>query len=415
MLLEALLTLCYDVILASVSAPWILARRFKKQKGPNLSERLGLKIPNSGGRPVIWIHAVSVGETKAARPLFLRLKKIYPDAFFLVTHATQTGHEEAKRSLASADHFAYLPLDLSFVVRRWAKALKPTHFILIEGDFWWNLLNALKNVRCKLTLVSGKISKKSASRFAKIPFFAKRLFGLFDVFCVKSEEESARFAPFRKTIHITGNIKFDLEPMSVISLPLPLQSNLPTLTIASTHPLEEKLLLEALHPLLPRLKIFLAPRHPERFSEVELLLKEKNISFIRWSEKEKATGHETIVLMDCMGQLPVCYAHSLLTLVAGSFIDHIGGHNVLEPCLYGCPSLFGPHAFSQKELTAHVLHAKAGLEIGIKDICVTIEKLMDNPLLLKEMQTAARNLFADGGKATEKTVSLIEGVRDAAP
>ncbi|MCC6127834.1 MAG: hypothetical protein IT584_01355, partial [Chlamydiae bacterium] len=196
------------------SALWILARRFKKQKGPNLSERLGLSIPDTSAKPVIWIHAVSVGETKAARPLFLRLKIAYPDAFFLITHATQTGYEEAKRSLASADSFAFLPLDLSLVVRRWVKALKPTHFILMEGDFWWNLLSALKKQKTKLVLVSGKISGKSASRFRKIPFFAKKLFGLFDVFCVKSEEEAFRFAPFRNLLHVTGNIKFDLEPAS---------------------------------------------------------------------------------------------------------------------------------------------------------------------------------------------------------
>lgn len=404
-------TPAYDLAVAIGAFFWLIIKRFKKGPlKPSLSERLGFSIPDPGNKAVIWIHAISVGETKAARPLFLLLKKAYPDAFFLVTQTTFTGQGEARRSLSTADAFAFLPLDFSWIMRRWVKKLKPTYFILIEGDFWWNLLKNLKAQKTKIILASGKISKKSASRFQKVPFFAKKLFGFFDLFCVQNEEQADRFASFRKILEITGNLKFDLEPSSTLDSPLnPFQK--PSITIACTHAKEESMLLSELEPFFPNLSIFLAPRHPERFDEVENLLRERKISYIRWSELEKALGSETVILIDAMGKLPFCYAKSFLSIVAGSFVPHIGGHNVLEPCLYGCPSLFGPYTYSQTELSAHVLKAKAGLQIELQNVQTTFRELFENPSLLENMKEAAKHLFSSGKGTAQKTFSLLQEKR----
>ena len=401
-------------LLALGYVPRLVWDWWKGKRGARLAERLGLRIPDAGERAVIWIHAVSVGETRAARPLFLKLKSEFPDAFFLVTHATWTGMEEAKRSLKEADGFAFLPLDFSWVMRRWAKKLRPTHFVLIEGDFWFNQLTALKMVGAQIVLASGKISERSAARFRKISFFAKRLFGLFDVFGVQSEEYAALFAPFVKEVHVTGNLKFDVEPQEIPVQEIEMLRKRKIITLSCTHEPEEELLLDVLEPLFSRLMIFLAPRHPERFQAVSELLQKRKIPFGRWSEKEKLSGLETVILVDAMGQLPFCYAKSELAIVCGSFTSRIGGHNVLEPCLYGCPSLFGPHMHGQKELSSYVIKAGAGQQIRLDETLSALEQLLREPSSLEEMRKKAATLFSSGRGSAEKTILLMKKKKNLA-
>ncbi len=403
----------YDLLLLLLSLgciPKLLKDGWRGKRGASLMERLGMRVPDAGGKAVIWIHAVSVGETKAAQPLFLRLKREFSEAFFLVTHATWTGKEEAKRSLGSADAFAFLPLDFSWIMRRWAKKLKPTYFVLIEGDFWFNQLSALKREGTRIVLASGKISERSARRFGFFSFFAKRLFGMFDLFCVQHDEYAARFAPFVRDVYVTGNLKFDVEPQEIKGK-LAQPPGRQVLTIACTHDPEEELLLTVLEPMFSRLMIFLAPRHPERFDAVEKLLIRKRISFLRLSQLENASGQETVILVDAMGQLPFCYANSRLALVGGSFTDRIGGHNVLEPCLYGCPSFFGPYMQGQKELTSHVLSMGAGQQIALHEVLPILERFFSDSRFFEEMKHGADRLFSSGKGSAEKVIFLMREKR----
>jgi len=404
----------YDALLtvfAIGSLPKLVLDRWKKKKKrPTFSERLGFKIPDPKGMPVIWIHAVSVGETKAAEPLFQKLRILYPDSFFLITNGTATGHMEAKRSLAAAHAFAFMPLDFSWIQRRWAKALRPTHFILMESDFWYNQLCALKEQKTKLILVSGKLSERSAARFLRFSFFSKKLFGLFDVLCVQNEEHAARFSPFSTNIHVTGNLKLDTLPQKVDLAPVEALIQQRAITLASTHAPEEEELLKALKPLFPDLLIYLAPRHPERFDLVEKILISEQISYIRWSQISYRTGKETVILIDSMGQLPICYSLSKLAIVAGSYTDKVGGHNLLEPCLYGCPTLFGPHTYSQKEFSTKLLAAKAGLQVQLSDLEQTVRRLLENPAHLQEMSRSAATLISTNRGAADRTIAAVQQI-----
>ncbi|MBS0625381.1 MAG: 3-deoxy-D-manno-octulosonic acid transferase [Verrucomicrobia bacterium] len=397
----------YDALLALFavgSLPKVLWDRWKKKKKrPTFAERLGLSVPDLKGRPVIWIHAVSVGETKAAQPLFRRLKVRYPDSFFLITNGTATGQAEAKRSMPDADAFAFLPLDFSFIMRRWAKKLRPTHFILIESDFWYNQLRFLKKENTRLILASGKLSERSSARFRKFPFFAKKLFGLFDLLCAQNGEYAARFAPFASKIEVTGNLKLDIEPKPVDLTPYAHLPR-PAMTIACTHDPEEREILEALKPL--KFLTFLAPRHPERIGSVEQILQNLSIPYILWSQVQKRTN-ENLILIDSMGQLPICYSLSQFAVVAGSFTDKVGGHNLFEPCQYGCPSLFGPHTYTQKEFTAKILEAKAGLQLPLSELASTLQKLLEKPAFLQEMRAAAAQLSTSNRGAADRTCNLI--------
>lgn len=387
-------------------APKLLFDRLKKgKKHPELLQRLGFKVPQVPN-PAIWIHAVSVGEVKAAQPLFLALKKAHPNSFFLITTTSATGQAEAKRSLPTAHAFAYLPIDLSWVVKRWVKKVNPIQFILIESDFWPNLLKTLKKNGTKITLVSGKMSERSAKRFRFFLPFAKRLFAHFNALCVQNEDHYQRFFPLvpdPKRLHITGNLKLDIEaaPIQPISLPLP------TITVSCTHPSEEESLLNVLlgGPWL----ILLAPRHPERFQEVAQMLTTKKIPFSRWNDPKK-TG--PLILVDAMGQLPICYASSKLAILGGSYVTHIGGHNILEPCLYGAPVLFGPYTFGQKELVKKVEEAQAGHTVPLSELRSFVEKFFANTTLEMKMKAGAIQVIKSGRGATLKTLPFLKALVD---
>jgi 3-deoxy-D-manno-octulosonic-acid transferase len=388
-----------------IIAPKLLIDRvFKGKRHPGLLQRLGFHIPK-GDRPVIWIHAVSVGEVKAAQPLFEELRQKEPNAFFLITTTSATGQAEAKRSLSEADAFAYLPVDLTWIVNRWVKQLNPCRFILVESDFWFNLLTALKKNRTQISLVSGKMSERSARRFKRFSFFSKKLFSLFDHLCVQNEEQLQRYAPLiadSSRLHATGNLKLDIKPQKIEG-----RLDLPELviTISCAHPTEEELLLDALQG--GGWFIILAPRHPERFEAVAELLIKKNIPFSRWSRPKK---EGRVLLVDEMGRLPICYAHSRLAILGGSFVTHIGGHNVLEPCLYGSPVLFGPHMQGQAELAKRTLDAGAGLQAHPSQIRSIVNEFFNDIKKEEAMRKAAHELIQSSRGSTLHTLNVLLGV-----
>ncbi len=387
-----------------IVAPKLLIDRvFRGKRHPGLLQRLGFGIPKAD-RPVIWIHAVSVGEVKAAQPLFRELRQKEPNSFFLITTTSATGQAEAKRSLAEADAFAYLPVDLTWVVNRWVKQLNPRHFILVESDFWYNLLAALKKNGTHIALVSGKMSERSARRFKQFSFFARKLFSHFDQLCLQNETHLQRYAPLvadPAKLHLTGNLKLDIKPQAIegrLDLPQPV------ITISCTHATEEEWLLDALQG--GEWFIILAPRHPERFESVAELLARKNIPFSRWSSPQKNTK---VLLVDAMGQLPICYAHSRLAILGGSFVTHIGGHNVLEPCLYGTPVIFGPHMQGQAEFAQRAIESGAGLQVPLSNIRSTVVEFLNNPKKEESMRKSARELIQSGRGSTIRTLSVLLG------
>lgn len=373
----------YDLIL-------LLLTLFVSIKKPHHFRRLFEKIPDPKGKEVIWIHAVSVGEAKSVKTLFTSLRSAYPSAYFLVTTTTATGQEEARRSLAGADAFTFLPIDLRWVVGRWVKRLSPKLFILVETDFWPNLLSFIKKLGGKTVLVSGKLSERSANRFALVPFFAKKLFNLVDHFFVQTSEDADRFRSYVEPdrIHIGGNLKLDYSPTQVDTSFFQEKIGLtePAITLSCTHAPEEEELLDRLP--LDRYFFFLVPRHPERFEEVAQILEKKKIFYFRWSRLAERRGGERVLLVDAMGQLPICYSLSRLAVVAGSFQPHVGGHNILEPCFYGIAVFFGPYMFSQKELVSKVLAAGAGKQVDYSAISAAINTFFSSSEEAKMCQAA---------------------------
>ncbi|MBI5272656.1 MAG: hypothetical protein HY861_01575 [Chlamydiia bacterium] len=386
-----------------------LPRLIKK----SVRDRFFPSIPDPQGKEVIWIHAVSVGEIKSAKNLFATLRYQKQAAFFLITTTTATGQAEARRSLPGAHAYRHLPFDISWNIHRWVNRLRPSLFILIESDFWPNLLSSIKKQGGRTALVSGKISERSAKRFSWIRPTAKLLFDSLDLLIVQNEEHQKRFLPLctPSRLHIGGNLKLDLRPEPVdraywqnILCP----AN-PIITLSCTHAPEEERLLE----LLPLSTIFLilAPRHPQRFEEVASILKKKQIPFFRWSRLQDFSQEKQVLLIDAMGKLPICYSLSRLAIVAGSFTHTVGGHNCLEPCLYGIPVLFGPHTFGQREIVSRILETNSGRETSYASVKSDIERFLNTPLEEEAMKKGAYALTEPGQGSTEKTLALLFGIQ----
>ncbi|MGR3973110.1 MAG: 3-deoxy-D-manno-octulosonic acid transferase [Candidatus Rhabdochlamydia sp.] len=393
---------------------WIWEMVLSRKHHRSFLEKLGLKTtpfkPTSDG-PRIWIHSISVGETKSVAPLAAHIQKEIPSAVVMVSTVTETGQAEAKRSLPFAQHYFYLPFDFSWNIKRVLKQLQPDLLILVESDFWLNLIRLAPRV----VLVNGDISERSFSRFKKIPFFTKRLFRNIDLLCVQSETFASRFKqlgidPYR--IAVTGNLKFD-HPLPLIDLAewkckLKIDPQDQVITLGSTHEKEEEFLLEALIPLLQErreVKLFVAPRHPERFNKVAELLRKKKIPFTFFSQGNKEKNSCQVTLIDAMGVLPACYRVSQIAIVGGSFIPHIGGHNIIEPAMMGIPVLFGPYMQGQQDLVESVQKG-AGRQVTLEEIGDVVKELLSTPS--HAMSQAGLLLAQQMQGSTYRTWKLIQ-------
>jgi len=387
---------------------------WSKYKGTILY-RLGLKSPNLqlSSAPIIWIHAVSAGETKAAIPLVAQLQQTFPSAQIVVSNTTRTGHMEAKKSLPQAKAHFFLPLDFSWIMRRLVKQISPSALFLVESDFWFHLVYHVKKAGGKVVLVNGKISERSYKRFQFFSYFTRKLFSLFDLLLVQNNTYFKRFSHLADThkIHITGNLKWDVQPDLLSSsqkedLKERLKLANKTIIIASTHDPEEKWLLEKLDllwQLFPTLKVLIAPRHPERFQNVSSLLQKKNYSYALSSNPSQITGEEQVILIDQMGQLTKLYQIVDLAIVGGSFVSHVGGHNIFEPVSVGTPVLFGPHMHTQRDLQQQILAARSGLEITLDSLVETISKLLSSPLSISQNNSPMQG-------AAKKTIDFLRNV-----
>jgi len=421
------LTLLYDIILyllALLALPKMLfSFLFQKKYRQNFLPRLGIRYPEFRSRalPSIWIHAVSVGETKAIVKLARDLKRRYPDNSLIISTTTETGHEEAKRSLPFADYYVYLPFDFCWLTQRIVKKANPGLVIFSETDFWYNFLYYSKKNGAAIALVNGKLSERSMRRFSLVPSFSKALFGLFDVFCLQNTLYRGRFieaGALEEKIIVTGNLKLDddypqLSNDEVMQWrqKLGIQSNQLVLTIGSTHSPEEKLFIQVLKEIWktkPDLRVVMVPRHPERFVEVGRLLEKERLRWINFSDINRRTGKEQVILIDAMGLLRMCYQLSDFAIVAGSYTDRVGGHNILEPCWYGKPVLFGPHMSTQVELVDLMMQYRAGRQVGEDDLLAILREWVEHPEGTKEMGMNGLRLIKDLRGSTMRTINPLE-------
>lgn len=421
-----LITLLYEfflIVLGIFAFPWMLYQSiFKKKYRKSFLKRLtsGFPLIKKGDRFCIWVHAVSLGETKAIAPLIKLIKAEFPSSLIVFSNVTETGHVEACRSVP-ADYHVFLPFDFGWIINPIVKRTAPDLVLLCESDFWYNFLHAAKRQGAYIALVNGKISTKSMERFKKGLGFTQGLFDKIDLFCLQSNLFKTRFEQLKippEKIVVTGNMKFDgdyarLPPQQLNAwrLELGINKKSPVIVIGSTHHPEEVQLLGVMSHLWkahPDLKVLLVPRHPERFNEVAGILQKSNIDFRRLSQKTLDAAGAPVILIDAMGLLRKCYQLADIAIVAGSYTAKVGGHNILEPSWYGVPVIFGPHMHTQPDLVDLVKEYGAGLQVKVEDLKETLQELIEDEAKRRKLGSAGLLLSSDVHGATHKTLKVLE-------
>jgi 3-deoxy-D-manno-octulosonic-acid transferase len=380
---------CYSflyLIWAVVSLPILFYKKWVKKKEIHFLSKIVLpKYLSDSNQKTLWLHAVSLGEMKAALWLISELKK-RKSFSLIITTQTATGYQFAKNNFDAAVFF--LPLDFYFLQKKLVDRFKPNVFILMESDFWLNQLLAIKEHQAKTFLINGKLSKRSFERLKKFPLFTKTLFSCFDHMIVQGEKMKELFTQLsdNKSIDAKANIKLLKTPNAVIGL-FPQLSHLKLITIACSHPGEEIEILDVIFPLIKQgFQIAVAPRHPERFEEVFFELKE------RFKEVEKLSSNfkAPIYLVDQMGILNEIYAKSTYVIMGGSFCSKKGGHDIFEPIMQGVFTFFGPYMHAQSELTQLAIHYQLGKMQTAENLAKAItdkeKEKKDSQAFLKDFQ-----------------------------
>ncbi|MEJ2471165.1 MAG: 3-deoxy-D-manno-octulosonic acid transferase [Desulfuromonadales bacterium] len=425
-----MISLLYDLTLylsALFLVPYYLVRGVRYGKARHgIRERLGIfqqdLRPLLQGRKVIWVHAVSVGETRAAIPLLKGLRRDYPDAVLLLSNVTETGRKIAA-TIPEIDQVIFFPFDLRWIVRRVLNVIRPDLVILIETEIWPNFVLEAKQRRIPLVLVNGRISDRSFPRYRMLGRLLEPILACIADFCMQSEQDSRRIRYLGAAsgrVQVTGNLKFDMQPPRITSDDLqPLCSlyRLPedgvVWVAGSTHDGEEALLIDVYQRLLqtfPKLFLILVPRHPERARQVFDELSRKQIKGTLRSEigrRSEPFSPGEVLVVDTLGEMLKLYAVSDLVFVGGSLVP-IGGHNVLEASLVKKPVIFGPFMHNFKEIARLIKAAHGGLQVkDADDLHRQMTLLLDNPTEARRIGDNGHYLLEENQGATAKTLKVI--------
>lgn len=366
--------------------------------------------------PALWIHAASVGELTAVRPLLAALRERFPGRLAVVTTLTRTGLALA-RTLPEV-HLAFLfPFDAPGPVARVLDTLRVEAFLFTETEIWPTTLGALAERRVPALMVSGRISERTLSRARFLrPLFAPALETV--TCCMQTPEDAARVVALGadpRRVVVAGSLKFD-----VASAPPPpgverlraLLGERPVVVAGSTHEGEETILLDVLQRLSlghPGLVLVLAPRHPERLDGVAAQVTARGLPLVRWSALPASVLPDgaTVVLLDEMGVLAHAYALGRVAFVGGSLVP-VGGHNVLEPARASRPVLVGPHTDNAAETVERLLAAGGGMRAASADgLALSLDHLLGDPARAREMGRRAWSAAQTGQGALEKHLKII--------
>jgi 3-deoxy-D-manno-octulosonic-acid transferase len=423
------------LLLFIIVSPYFLyqALRHKKYVG-SLRQRLGyLPITfNIDGEPSIWIHAVSVGEVLTARALASELKSRYPRLRLFMSTTTIAGQQVAQRNLQYVDAVFYFPFDWAFIVRRTLNIVNPRLFVMMETEIWPNLLHLCRARGIKTVVINGRISSRSYPRYRIVRPFFRRVLNDVDRFCMQGEESARRLIhlgadPARVTV--TGSLKFDsLQVPAPISHGKPrerllrffrISPNRVVVVAGSTVKGEETAVLRAferIKRLMPGALAIIAPRAPERFSEVERLSRESGFTTVRRSELSiDAEPRADVVVLDTFGELAQLYQLATAVFVGGSLAKQ-GGHNILEPAIFGKPIVFGPHMDNFREIAEVFLTNGAAVQIhSDRELEEALLTLVSDAVLRARLGAAARALVEANRGAKDKTLAVITDLLPSGP
>ncbi len=385
---------------------------------------ISLKKMVTGKEKVFWIHAVSFGETVAVAPLVKELKDLYPDAVFITSHATQTGLEAGLKLLPFAEAHVFLPYDFFFSVRRLMQDVPYiTSVIHSEGDMWPCFLTEAKKRGASIIVANGKLSTRSYKRYQYLSYPARWIFSMVDLFCLQTTQFRDRYKALGVSdskLVVTGNMKADVNIKMLLESEkddlrrkMCVNSSDILIVLGSTHNPEEKLIIKELeYFLVPPLKIAVVPRHPHRFQEVFQMLQSdfptKKVVLFSELQNKGAEKDWDILIVDAMGILTSLYQIASLSVVCGSFVSHVGGHNILEPAAVGSPVLVGPYMHSQQWLFDSAAHHHAVIRHKTAHhLAKSLYRLSTHGHVRSQMAQKALQWATDCKGATKRTIDAI--------
>ena len=416
-----MLRLLYSALLYVVAPLAFLATAIRGLRDPlyrdRLPERLGFTQVRFAAPP-IWIHAVSVGEVQAAAALVRSLVSRYPKHPILVTTATPTGAQRVNALFGDSVRHAYLPYDLPGAVRRFLASTTPAFAIVMEREIWPNLFRACFARRIPILLASARISDRSGRRHRRFAGLFRDALACDVTIAAQTDADAERFRAIgipAQAVHVTGNIKFDLEvPDDVRRAGSHIRAEFahrPVWIAGSTHEREEDIVLDA-HERVRAARndalLLLVPRHPNRFDAVKSWLRGRNVRFVTRSAREAIAADTSVLLVDTLGELLSFYAAANVAFVGGSLVP-IGGHNLLEPAALNRPIIVGPHTFNAADIAQMFLSSGAAVQVeSATELGAAVLDLLTNATRRDQMIARAHAILQANRGALARLLALIE-------
>jgi 3-deoxy-D-manno-octulosonic-acid transferase len=414
----------YSVVLVVgfvLGLPWFLWKgRASGKYLRTFRERMG-RLPvylNLDGDRSIWIHAVSVGEVLAARPLVPALRERFPGHRLFLSTTTLTGNEVAKKSVRGLDGLFFAPFDFPHAVRRALEVVNPSLLVLVETELWPNLIHEASRRGARVALVNGRVSPRSFPRYRRVRRLLSGVLSEVDLFLMQGEPHAERIRAMTappERVKVTGNLKFDAveagrPPERTVRL-LHGGSPRPLWVAGSTMPGEEELVLRAFHRVrerVPHARLLLAPRHPERFPEVPGLIESAGFRCLRRSALDPASWSDgEVLLLDTLGELAQVYSLASVVFVGGSLVP-TGGHNILEPAVAGKPVLVGPHMENFQEIADTFRAENAIVQVASADeLGREVSALMLDEPRRRALGERARGLVGRNRGAVSRTTDAL--------
>ncbi|MGI4983445.1 MAG: lipid IV(A) 3-deoxy-D-manno-octulosonic acid transferase [Janthinobacterium lividum] len=379
---------------------------------------LDAPFPDPDDRPLIWVHAVSVGETRGAQPLIEALLAAYPDARLLITHMTPGGRAASLALFGDRVLRAYLPYDMRGPVRRFLRRYRPRVGVVMETEVWPTLIDECVQAGVPLVLANARMSERSFRRAARFGAGARAVFGGLTAVLAQTDADRERLAALgARRVDVLGNIKFDVRVDPVlVALGQRWRAAFgtrPVWVAASTREGEEMLVLEAFARQLAAgpadALLILVPRHPQRFDEVgELVTRSwRSIRRSAWSTQTPLAPDIQVLIGDSMGELVAYYAAADLAFIGGSLVP-TGSHNLIEAAAVGCPVLIGPHTFNFAQASLHAIESGAALRVDSATALGDAAAALLSDAARRHAMAAAAQAFAQRDRgATARTVKAL--------
>ena len=416
-----------------LAAPVIIAVLLAKPRcRPGFLQRMGWHIHPSDRQttasPLVWIHAVSLGEVVAATPLVKALHERHPEFRYIVTTVTETGREAVEQRLGGIAEHRYAPLDFPWAVARMIRSLRPVLYVFVETELWPNLLWTLRAQDVPSVLVNGRLSSRSFGRqdLPVIRSFYRSILQTLTLCLMQSDRDRQRIVALGadpSRVHVTSNIKFDQPLPDVHSheslrQSFGLDENEQLMLAGSTHAGEEELLVSAYRHIVkpyPTTVLMLALRHIERADRVEAVLREAGFAVQRRSRIQGKQSGPRVIILDTRGELSRAYRDAVVAFVGGTLVP-VGGHNLLEPAVWGIPVMFGPHTDHCAEVAALLAEAGGGRRVmGVEDLVTSLEEWLGQPETRHRTGQAARQVVLDNQGALTRSLEFIETCLRPAP